>query len=369
MPDLFIGGSGIFGLTIAERAAAAGYDVTVVEQRDHIGGNCSSHIDPETGVEVHTYGSHIFHTNNEKVWEYVNRFSKWIPYTHRVRTSSGGKVIPLPFGLATFSAVHDKIYTPDTLRNYIESLPPATGESLEEVALASVGPEVYEAVIRGYTIKQWGRDPKDLPAATIKRIPVRYNWDDRYFTDKYQALPVDGYQAWIDRMASNPRITVELSQNALDSRYEGTPMVYTGPIDAYFGYRYGNLGWRLVEFHEYYPRTDDFQGCPVMNNGNDQIPWTRIHEYKHYRPDRETKGTVIHSEFSREARVGEIGAYPVDTAQDREILRQYRYAADQLEGVWFGGRLGTYKYLDMHMAIASALVMWQDKIRPYLESA
>lgn len=367
MTDLVIGGAGIFGLTVAERAARHGFRVRVVEERDHIGGNCWSHVDDETGVEIHTYGSHIFHTNNERVWEYVNRFSDWVTYEHRVRTIAQGKVIPLPFGLGTFTTVLGRMFTPATLRSYIESLPQIEGDNLEAVAISSVGVDVYEAVIKGYTKKHWGRDPRDLPASTIKRLPVRYTWDDRYFTDKYQALPADGYRVWLERMADSPNIDICLNSNVLAPEHRIAPMLFTGPVDAYFDYQHGRLGWRTVDFKEHRPTVDDFQGCPVVNYGNADVPWTRIHEYKHYRPDREYRGTIVHSEYAREAEPGEIGAYPVNTETDRGTLKKYREEADKLDGVWFGGRLGTYKYIDMHMAIASALTMWDTRIFPYLE--
>jgi UDP-galactopyranose mutase len=365
-PDLLIGGAGIFGLTIAEQAASAGYNVLIVEQQNQIGGNVASHFDKQSGVEVHTYGSHIFHTNNEKVWEYVNRFASFVPYTHRVRTViSNGANIPLPFGLATFSAYYNKTFTPDDMRELVKTFPQGDG-SFEEVAIASVGEDLYRATIEGYTRKQWGREPKDLPASVIKRLPIRYTWDDGYFTDKYQGLPKDGYQAMMERMIESPHISVELCSNVLDKEIT-TPFVYTGCIDTFFDYEFGRLGWRSVDLVEERPDTDDFQGCPVMNYGSADVPWTRIHEYKHYRPDREYVGTVIHKEYSRDTLPDETGAYPVNTLEDQEKLKKYRDAASKLDGIWLGGRLGSYKYLDMHMAIASALTMWNNEIKPYLE--
>jgi UDP-galactopyranose mutase len=364
--DLLIGGAGIFGLTIAEQAASAGYNVLIVEQKNQIGGNVASHFDAQSGVEVHTYGSHIFHTNNEKVWDYISRFATFVPYTHRVRTViSNGATIPLPFGLATFSAYYNKTFTPNDMRELVKTFPKGIG-SFEEVAIASVGEDLYRATIEGYTRKQWGRDPRDLPASVIKRLPIRYTWDDGYFTDKYQGLPKDGYQKMMERMADNPRISIEFSSNIMDKDIEA-PLVFTGAIDTFFNYEFGRLGWRSIDLVEERPDTDDFQGCPVMNYGSADVPWTRIHEYKHYRPDREYNGTVIHKEYSRDTLPGETGAYPVNTFEDQEKLKKYREVASKLDGVWLGGRLGSYKYLDMHMAIASALTMWSNEIEPYIK--
>ena len=369
MYDLIIGGAGIFGITIAEQASSCGYKVLVVEQQNKIGGNVSSHFDDETGVEVHTYGSHIFHTSNEKVWEYVNRFDIWVPYTHRVRTTiSDGRVIPLPFGLATFSAYYNKVFTPQTMRDLISTFPQTDDKTFEDVAIASIGEDVYRAVVEGYTRKQWGKDPKELPSSVIKRLPVRYTWDDGYFTDTYQGLPNDGYQALMERMLDNANITVELSQNILEKQINA-PFIYTGQIDRFFNHKHGRLAWRSVDFVEERPKVDDYQGCSVMNYGDVEVPWTRIHEYKHYRPDREYRGTVIHKEFSRDTLPHETGAYPVNTLADREILKKYRDEVAQLEGVWFGGRLGSYKYIDMHAAIASAVTLWNNEVKPYLEAS
>jgi UDP-galactopyranose mutase len=366
MTDIVIGGAGLFGLTIAERAAASGYKVLMIEQKDRIGGNVASHVDKQTGVEVHDYGSHIFHTSNQAVWDYVNQFTDFTPYYHRVRTTlKDGRVIPLPFGLSTFSTYYGKAFTPDLMRQLVDTFPKDTG-NFTQTAIASVGPDIYKDLIEGYTTKQWGCDPEELPTSTIKRLPVRYTWDDGYFTDTYQGIPTKGYQAWLEKMADNPLISIEFNTDVLDLNIKA-PYVYTGPIDAYFGYKHGRLGWRTVDLVEERPDTDDYQGCSVMNYADVDVPYTRIHEYKHYRPDLKYNGTVIHKEYSRQANEGEVGAYPINTAQDREILKKYRDEVSRLQGIWFGGRLGTYAYLDMHVAIASALTLWNNEIEPYLK--
>lgn len=367
MADLIIGGAGLFGLTIAEQAASAGFSVKIIELQDKIGGNVASHIDEQTNVEVHTYGSHIFHTDNENVWAYVNQFTDFVPYAHRVRTTiANGSVIPLPFTLASYSAYFNKAFTPDLMRKLVATFPYGT-HNFEDVAIASIGEDLYNAVVKGYTQKQWGRNPKDLPAMVIKRLPIRYNWNDGYFTDKYQGLPTCGYQTWMERMIDNPLISVELSQDIMKAKIDA-PLVYTGQLDAYFGYKFGRLGWRSVDLVTEYPTTNDYQGCAVMNYGDADIPYTRIHEYKHYRLDKVSRGTIIHKEYARDTQPDEVGAYPVNADQDRVMLEQYRKAASELNGVWLGGRLGSYKYIDMHAAIASALTMWNNEIKPYLEA-
>lgn len=367
-PDLVIGGAGLFGLTVAERAAAHGLNILVVEKRTRVGGNAASHVDERTGIEVHDFGSHIFHTSNDRVWEYLARFTEFVPYTHRVRTVTGGRVLPLPLNLATVCAFYDRPFTPAQARARIladaEGIDPGTATTLEDRAVGSIGRPLYNALILGYTMKQWGRHPRELPAETIARLPVRYTFDDAYFTDTHQGIPADGYQAWLERMATHPRITVELEQDAIgDNR--GAPLLHTGPIDAYFGHCHGRLSWRSVQLDKDHPDTGDFQGCPVLNYADPGVPFTRIHEYKHFRPDRPAEGTVIHRETSHDTQPGETPAYPVNTPQDRERLAAYRADAAQLPALWFGGRLGTYKYLDMHAAVASALTLWNNTIRPY----
>jgi len=367
VPDLIVGGAGIFGLTIAERAASSGYKVIIVEKKDIIGGNMSSYNDEKTGIEVHKYGSHIFHTSNEIVWEYVNRFTEFVPYTHRGRTvTANNKVVPLPFGLASYSAFYDKLFTPESMQEHIKQFANHTGNDFESVAIRSIGKDLYENVVEGYTRKHWGRNPKDLPSSVIKRLPVRETFDDNYFTDTYQGIPSSGYQAWLEKMANHENITVQLSCDILDYKHT-SPLVYTGELDAFFNYKFGRLGWRSVDFIEERLDIDNYQGCSIVNYADYEIPYTRVHEYKHYRPDKNSHGTIIHKEYPRETLPGEVGAYPVNAIQDKEKLQKYRNAVSELEGVWFGGRLGSYKYIDMHAAIASALTLWNNKVKPYLE--
>ena len=369
--DLVVAGSGLFGLTVAERCARElGLRVLVVERRDHIGGNAYSEVEPATGIEVHRYGAHLFHTSNERVWDYVNRFTAFTGYRHRVFSVFKGRVYPMPINLGTICAYFGRVMSPDEARALVAG---QAGEvtdprNLEEKAISLIGRPLYEAFIRGYTAKQWQTDPRELPPEIITRLPVRYTFDDRYFADRYEGLPVDGYTAWLERMADHPRIEVRLGTDFFDLGAAGeVPVVYTGPLDRYFGYSEGALGWRTLDFEREVLPTGDFQGTPVMNYADEDVPYTRIHEFRHFHPERDHPAdrTVIMREYSRFAGTGDEPYYPIDTAADRAKLTRYRELARAERGVLFGGRLGTYRYLDMHMAIASALTMVDNRLRPH----
>jgi UDP-galactopyranose mutase len=377
-PELVVVGAGLFGLTVAERAAARmGKRVLLLDRRPHIGGNAWSDVDPATGIEVHRYGSHLFHTSNERVWRYVNRFTAFTGYEHRVFTVHDDRTYPLPINLATMCQFFGRSLAPREARNLVAAqaaeVPPGRPRNLEEKAISLVGRPLYEAFIRGYTKKQWQTDPTDLPAETISRLPVRYSFDSRYFSDPYQGLPVDGYAAWLTRMAEHPDIDVRLGSDYFDVRTElppGLPTVFTGPVDRYFGYTAGRLAWRTLDLAHETVAVDDFQGTAVMNYADESVPFTRIHEFRHLHPERRhpEDRTVVVRECSRLAGPDDEPYYPVNSPQDRAVLGDYRRLAarEQSErGVRFGGRLGTYQYLDMHMSIASALTMC-DHLAPLL---
>ncbi|MDU5759439.1 MAG: UDP-galactopyranose mutase [Actinomyces sp.] len=380
--DLVVVGSGLFGLTIAEQAASRwGLRVAIVERRSHLGGNAYSEIDPETGIEVHKYGAHLFHTSNERVWEYVNRFTSFTSYVHRVWTTVDGVVYPMPVNLGTINQFFSAAYGPDEARALIaQQAAEVDGQEItdfESKGVSLVGRPLFEAFFKNYTAKQWQTDPKDLPASIISRLPVRYNYDSRYFNDKYEGLPVDGYTAWMERMVASELIDVYLDTDFFDPENPlnkaavvgKVPVVYTGPVDRYFDYSAGDLSWRTVDFEKEVVDTGDYQGCSVMNYGDIDVPFTRIIEFRHFHPERDyqDKKTVIFREFSRFADHGDEPYYPVNTAQDRERLEQYRELMKNEDRVFFGGRLGTYKYLDMHMAIASALTMLDNELAPLFE--
>ena len=369
--DLIVVGAGLFGLTVAERVANEyGKRVLIVERRDHIGGNCYSERDPETGIEVHKYGAHLFHTSNERVWDYVNQFTDFTGYQHRVFAMHDGQAYQFPMGLGLISQFFGKYYSPEEAKKLIaeqaSEIDTADATNLEEKAISLIGRPLYEAFIKNYTAKQWQTDPKKLPASNITRLPVRYTFDNRYFNDTYEGLPVDGYTAWLEKMVASELIDVQLSTDWFEVRdqYEGIPVVYTGPVDRYFDYSAGRLGWRTLDFEWETLDVKDFQGTPVMNYNDADVPYTRILEFRHFHPERnyESDKTVIVKEYSRAAEEGDEVYYPINTPEDREKVAKYRELVEKEDGVLFGGRLGTYHYLDMHMAIASALTMVDNKI-------
>ena len=383
--DIVIVGSGFFGLTIAERCAnELGLKVQVIDRRDHIGGNAYSEVDPETGIEVHRYGAHLFHTSNKQVWDYANQFTDFTPYVHHVYTNFGGEVFPMPINLGTINQFQRAAYSPAEAKAWVAeqaglALSSAGDASnFEEKAISLIGRPLYEAFIKGYTAKQWQTDPRELAAEIISRLPVRYTYDNRYFSDTYEGLPVNGYTAWLEKMAEHPNITVSLEADFFDESQPwhkaavvgDIPVVYTGPVDRYFDFAHGDLSWRTLDFEREVLPIGDFQGTTVMNYADENIAYTRIHEFRHFHPERDYPDdkTVIMREFSRFAEHADEPYYPINTAQDRERLLAYRELAKAESNVLFGGRLGTYKYLDMHMAIGSALSMFRNQLEPYFSS-
>ena len=378
--DLVVVGSGLFGLTIAEQAATElGLKVVLLDRRSHIGGNAYSENEEQTGIEVHRYGAHLFHTSNERVCEYVNRFTGFTNYVHRVYTRHNGIVYPMPINLGTINQFFNAAYSPAEAKALIAEqageLAGTDPQNLNDKGISLIGRPLYEAFIKHYTAKQWQTPPEELPASIISRLPVRYTYDNRYFNDKYEGLPVDGYAAWLERMAAHPNIEVRLNTDFFSDDHEYSrekvlgqiPVVYTGPVDRYFDYAEGDLSWRTIDLEEEVLPIEDFQGCSVMNYPDADVPFTRIHEFRHFHPERDyTKdATVIMREYSRFANKGDEPYYPVNTSVDREKLLKYRDLAKGEQNVLFGGRLGTYKYLDMHMAIGAALSMFDNKIRPH----
>ncbi|MFM9377194.1 UDP-galactopyranose mutase [Gordonia sp. VNK21] len=381
--DLIVVGSGFFGLTVAEQAASRlGKRVLVVERRSHLGGNAYSEAEPETGIEIHKYGAHLFHTSNERVWEYVNQFTDFTGYQHRVFAMHDGQAYQFPMGLGLVSQFFGRYFSPDEARALIaeqaSEIDTDQARNFEEKAISLVGRPLYEAFIKHYTAKQWETDPTNLPASNITRLPVRYTFDNRYFNDTHEGLPVEGYTAWLENMAADERIEVRLNTDWFDVRDDlraaspDAPVVYTGPLDRYFDYQAGRLGWRTLDFETEVLPTGDFQGTPVMNYNDADVPYTRIHEFRHFHPERTgypSDKTVIMREYGRFAGDDDEPYYPINTPDDRAMLAAYRELAKAETAerkVLFGGRLGTYQYLDMHMAIASALTMFDNTLAPHL---
>jgi len=371
-PGLIVVGSGLFGLTVAETVARRfGTRVLVLERRSHPGGNAWSEREPTTGIEVHRYGAHLFHTSSGAVWDYVNRFTSFTDYQHRVFTVVQGRVYPMPINLGTICAFFGRHMSPAEARALVRKQAGDGREgravNLEEKAVALIGRPLYEAFVRGYTAKQWQVDPRELSPDIITRLPVRYTFDNRYFSDTYEGLPVDGYAAWLTRMADSPLIDVCVDTDFFDVRGDlpaAVPIVYTGPLDRYFDYAEGPLTWRTLDLDQEVLPVGDFQGTPVMNYADEDVPWTRIHEFRHFHPERDhpADATVIVRERSRRAEAGDEPYYPVNATEDRERLARYRERARVEPDVYFGGRLGTYQYLDMHMAIASALALVENRL-------
>lgn len=367
-------GSGFFGATLAERIANdLGEQVLVVERRSHFGGNSFSEQDAETGIECHRYGSHIFHTQNARVWEYVNKFTKFNQYRHRVWTTYQGRVYSMPINLSTINQYYGKALSPDEARRFLDREIArdrvAAPANLEEQAINLIGRPLYEAFIRGYTAKQWETDPTKLPASIITRLPVRFHYDDRYFSDPYEGIPVDGYARIFERMLAHPRITAKAGTDFFDLRSQVPAdclVIYTGPIDRYFDYKHGELSWRTIDLEKEVVPVNDFQGTSVMNYADEDIPFTRIHEFRHFHPEKKHEGgrSVIFREYSRFARKSDEPYYPINQDKDRAMLAKYQAEARLLDKVIFGGRLGSYKYFDMHQAIGAALLTYEREIKP-----
>lgn len=363
MWDYVIVGSGLFGSVCAERLASSGKKVLVLEKRNHIGGNSWSEPDPETGIEVHKYGSHIFHTSNQKVWDYINRFTTFNDYRHTVWTTYQNRVHSMPINLGTINSYYGINLKPFEVENFlikergkeIYEVP----KNLEEQAISLIGRPLYEAFIRGYTIKQWEKNPTELPAEIITRLPVRHNYNNRYFNDEYEGIPLKGYGEVFKKLLNHPNITVRLNVDWFSIRKEfkdDVSIIYTGSIDQYFDYKHGRLEWRSIELEREVHDVEDYQGCSVMNYADLNVKYTRIHEFKHYHPERPaSKKTVTFKEYSKIISETTEPYYPVNTPRNQKLLALYKQEASLLNKVWFGGCLGDYRYNDMDDTIAAAL--------------
>ena len=366
-------GAGITGSTIARRLAEdCGEKVLVIDNRDHLGGNCHSRFDFETGVEVHSYGTHIFHTSERRVWDYLNRFTQFNSYRHKVISTYKGRTYHMPVNLQTINSFFELDLRPHEVGEFIrkqsEKENISTPANLEEKAVSLVGRELYEAFIKGYTLKQWGCDPRKLPAEIISRLPFRQTYECDYFTCRHQGLPYEGYEKMFNKILEHELIEVQLKTDFFDMKKgisEDCTVFYTGPVDRFFEYRHGELTWRSLRFEYETENVPDYQGTAVMNYADIEVPYTRVHEYQHLHPERENKSgkTVISREYSRRWKQGEEPYYPVNTAEDRNKLELYRKEAQKLGNVYFAGRLGQYQYYDMDKAVLAALALCDDFLR------
>lgn len=351
-------GAGFSGAVLARELSKLGHQVTVFESRTHLAGNCHTERDEDTGIIVHKYGPHIFHTDNEEVWAYVNQFAEFMPFVNRVKTISKGNVYGLPINLHTINQYFGKTFNPQEAEEFIQSLASKDIEdpkSFEEQALKFVGEDLYKAFFYGYTMKQWGIDPKSLPASILKRLPLRFNYNDNYFNHKYQGIPKEGYTALVQNILDDSSIDVLINTKFKRENLDQYDHVfYTGPLDAWFDHSEGRLGYRTLDFvKETYE--GDYQGCAVMNYADQEVPFTRISEHKHFSPWEKHTKTVIFKEYSRECGETDVPYYPIRLVEEKRLLRVYYEKALKEKQVSFLGRLGTYRYLDMDVTIEEAL--------------
>ena len=360
--DYLIVGAGLYGAVFAHEAASKGKSVLVLEKRSHIGGNV--YTEKVEGISVHKYGAHIFHTNNKEVWDYVNHFAAFNRYTNSPVANYKGDLYSLPFNMYTFNKMWGVVTPEQAEAKIAEQKQEIQGEpkNLEEQAIALVGRDIYEKLVKGYTEKQWGRDCRELPSFIIKRLPVRYTFDNNYFNALYQGIPVGGYTKLVENLLEGIEVRLDTDYLAEKENYDGMAeqVIYTGPVDAYFGYSLGTLEYRSVRFEQEIMDISNYQGNAVVNYTDRETPWTRIIEHKWFEFGKDENGkelpkTVISREYSSEWKPGDEPYYPVNDEKNNGLYEQYRQMADREEKVCFGGRLGEYKYYDMDAVILSAL--------------
>lgn len=352
--DFIIVGAGFFGSTFARIATDTGYKCLIIEKRNHIGGNAyTQKIDD---IDVHCYGPHIFHTNDSDIWNFVNRFTEFNNYIHCPKAKRNGKIYSLPFNMNTFNQIWG-VFTPKQAQDIIYSqIENNQSTNLEEHALSMVGRDIYELLIKEYTRKQWQRDPKNLPSDIIKRLPLRWTYDDRYFNDKFQGIPVNGYTSMFEKMLDN--IHIELNVDFIsDKQYfmnQTKYVIYTGAIDEFFDYKYGALDYRTLKFETEILETENYQGTSVINSCDPETSYTRTIEHRHFK-NCKSKKSVITREIPIPWNIGEIPYYPINDNKNNYLYNLYRNEADTISNVIFGGRLAEYRYYDMHQVIGSAM--------------
>lgn len=370
MYDYLVVGAGLYGAVFAHEAKEAGKSVLVIDKRPNIAGNV--YTEKIEGINVHKYGAHIFHTNNAKVWNYINCFATFNRFTNSPVANYKGELYSMPFNMYTFNKMWGVVTPEEAAAKIEEQKKEITGEpkNLEEQAISLVGRDIYEKLVKGYTEKQWGRDCKELPAFIIKRLPVRLTFDNNYFNALYQGIPVGGYTKMVENLLEG--IEVRLNEDYLVKKQEydqlAEKVVYTGAIDAYFDYRLGNLEYRSVRFENEVLDIPNFQGNAAVNYTDRETPWTRIIEHKWFEFGKDEDGndlpkTVISREYSSEWKLGDEPYYPVNDEKNSNLYREYKKMADAQEKVIFGGRLGEYKYYDMDQVIAAALELCGKKFK------
>jgi UDP-galactopyranose mutase len=367
-------GAGLAGATIAYQLSGRGYNLNIFDQRTHLAGNVHTERDPETGVMVHKYGPHIFHTDNAAVWKFVRQFATFVPYVQRTKGIARGEIFSLPINLHTINQFFCRDFSPAAAEQFVRGHlvnwdHEKTPANFEELALASVGPELYGAFLRDYTRKQWGREPSSLPAAILKRLPLRFDYNDNAFFHRYQGIPKQGYTAMVADMLDLPDLTLHWGSKFKRADADSFDHVfYSGPIDEWFDYRLGRLPYRTLDFTTIRAQ-GNFQGCSVINNCDIGTPWTRSTEHKHFTPWEPRDRTVVTREYPREAKEGDVLFYPVRLAEGQSKLLEYQALAEKEAGVSFVGRLGTFQYLDMDATIAASLQIAKDFHRTVSKAA
>lgn len=357
MNKILIVGAGFSGAVVARKLAEAGYYVDVFESRSHIAGNCYTEVDSETGVMVHKHGPHIFHTDDETVWKFVQDHGAFMPYICQVKATTGGSVYSLPINLLTINQFFNRTFSPKEASEFIQTKSENIAEvvSFEDQALKFLGRELYEAFFKGYPIKQWGLHPRELPASVLKRLPVRFDYNDNYFNHKYQGIPKAGYTPIVESLLKHENIRVFLNRTfkqADRSEYHHT--FYSGTLDGWFEHKLGYLGYRTLRF-EPSRHLGDFQGCAVMSYPDESVPFTRITEHKHFTPWEKHDHTIVFHEFSSLCRPNDIPYYPIRLVKEKIMLKDYIELAESEARVTFMGRLGTYRYLDMDVTVKEAM--------------
>lgn len=351
-------GAGISGAVIARLLAEQGTASVVFDKRAHIAGNCHSERDPETNVMLHVYGPHIFHTDDKEVWDFVNAYSEFMPYTNRVKAIYKGNVYLLPVNLHTINQFFNKTLRPDEARVFIESKADKSitnPQNFEEQAISMIGRELYEAFFKGYTRKQWGCEPTELPASILKRLPLRFNYNDNYFNHQYQGMPKEGYTEMVAKILDHKLIEVRTDTEFLASESDAYQHVFwSGALDGYFNFSEGRLGYRTLDF-EKFSQDGDYQGTAVINYCEEEVPYTRITEHKHFSPWESHEKTTCYREFSRFCTEDDVPYYPIRMVKEKELLNRYLDKALALKNTTFVGRLGTYRYLDMDVTIREAI--------------
>ena len=360
-------GAGFSGAVVARELAEAGMKCVVVDERKHLAGNCHTERDSETGIMVHRYGPHIFHTDNQTVWDYVCRFCTMMPYVNRVKTTSMGQVFSLPINLHTINQFFKKTLSPKGAKAFIASIGRAdfaAPRNFEEQALKLIGEDLYKAFFYGYTKKQWGMEPSELPASVLQRLPVRFIYDDNHFDHPYQGIPREGYTPMVEGILSHDNIEVRLNTRFEDISVDADHVFYSGPIDRYFNYDLGRLGYRTLAF-EVFREKGTFQGTAVMNYGDEHVPFTRITEHKYFAPweMNQFDDTICYREFSKRCGPKDVPYYPIRLSKETKLLDEYAARAAQLKNVTFLGRLGAYSYQDMDVTIAKSLAVAQDALK------